>query len=333
MGIASPNLALQNAFKPTITQEAQGSQPGHARITHFDFTRYTPSTPGSESHPIKIEDSPDTSLSWLTRPRKMLVHQEPLALPVTRLAIQHDYQASDANYIEKENPDGSSLTILPTGLEMSVRGISIIASPKAATSFLHCFLAAEKHWLKSRDHDIDPDIKFWRIFVARFNANPFGYQIDTWLTARKIATTLCGQPYKIQVRQQTTSADDSTSRLISAIEDCRRMSIRRRWGQQSGLENIETSSDDITTEEDAQKCILGRKPKTIEDQEKLIQALQKRCAESGHSNNPGAETSTTGLRANYQSAQKGKYQAQRKFPSRSKGDGTKSQQDIQDEGQ
>ncbi|KAF2966679.1 hypothetical protein GQX73_g6868 [Xylaria multiplex] len=232
MDIAPPSLALQDASRTPRAQKTEESYPGHVRITHFDFSKYKPSTPGSESHPIKIEE---------------------------------------------DSPDGSPFTVLPTGLGgLSATGISIITSPKAATGFLHCFLAAEKYWLRSCDHDMDPDIKFWKKLLAQFNANRLDYQIDTWETARLMASTLCSQSYKMHFQQRPASADDGIPCLLSAIEDCRRMSKQRRWGQRRGCESSKTPSDDAATEEeDAQKSPLSRKPKTLEDHRKLMQALRK----------------------------------------------------------
>ncbi|KAI0536677.1 hypothetical protein GGR58DRAFT_380927 [Xylaria digitata] len=261
MDIASPNLALQGASSPPGAQKAEESYPGHVLITHFDFSKYKPGTPGSESHPIKIEE---------------------------------------------DSPDGSSFTVLPTGLGgLPATGISIITSPKAATSFLHCFLAAEKYWLRSCDHDMDPDIKFWKKLLAQFNANRLGYQIDTWETARLMASTLCSQSYKMHFQQRPASADDGIPCLISAIEDCRRMSKRRRWGQRRECESVKTPSNDVATEEDIQKGLLSRKPATLEDHQKLMQALRKSCAKNGNGYNPETEASTTGLGVNHRSTRKG----------------------------
>ncbi|KAI1747003.1 hypothetical protein F4782DRAFT_522726 [Xylaria castorea] len=89
---------------------------------------------------------------------------------------------------------------LPTDPVVSEGVTSIITSPKAATTFLHCFFASEKYWLQSLDHDMDPDVKFWKNIVKRFNADPRGYSINTWRAARVIATTLCSQPYKAQIK-------------------------------------------------------------------------------------------------------------------------------------
>ncbi|KAI0904526.1 hypothetical protein F4823DRAFT_204620 [Ustulina deusta] len=318
--IPSPTLASQETYQPMVAQKSgNDSQPGHVQIIHFDFHKYRPSTPGSESRPIKIEDSPEASLPSPIRSEKRSMLQEPLALHTSRLevpAIQSGYQPSDARYVDREDPNGSSFMILLGGLVPSAVVTTIIASPKASTAFLHCFLAAESYWLRSRDHDIDPDAKFWEKLIARFNANLPGYQIDTWLTARIIATILCSQPYKTQVEQQLPQANDVILHLLSAIEDCRRMSQRRRRQQQSGSENVKTSirhkaakgdartgilvRKPQTLEEDVRKVVLTTKPQTLEDRDKLIEAL----ATIEHIKDPETGTSTAGHEVNSQDKRK-----------------------------
>ncbi|KAI0449120.1 hypothetical protein F5B21DRAFT_63838 [Xylaria acuta] len=297
---ASPDLGFQAARELTVPQEID-YLPEHVEIIHFDFNKYKPSTPGSKSHPIKIEDSPMSSASLPIEARKATIYQESLALPVLlpeESAVRHDYRSSGTSHVENDDADGSSFMILPADLVLSEGVTSIIASPKAATTFLHCFLASEKYWLKSLDHDMDPDEKFWKSIIKRFNADPHGYSIKAWLTARAIATTLCSQPYKAQVAQQLPGVDDELSHLISAIEDCRRMSQRRRWGQLSGFGYAKTRIGGMAVRQDAQRGVLGRKPQTLEDQKKLLQTLATRCAESTHTIGPKIGKSKAGPGAN-----------------------------------
>ncbi|GAW23097.1 hypothetical protein ANO14919_126470 [Xylariales sp. No.14919] len=296
MDAVLPCLTLQDAFQPTTAHRVEDSQPRHIQITHFDFSEYRPSTPGSKSHPIKIEGSPGASPSWPISSRKPSTHQEPLALPTSCLdtpAIRHDHQFDDANYMRGGRREGDSLVPLPAGLgELSATEISIMASPKAATTILYLFLAAEEYWIRSHDHDMDPDINFWKKLVAQFNLNTLGDRVDTWVTARRIVTHLCDEPYKAHLRQQSHITND-IYRLISVIDDCCEMSKYRRWEWQSGFKNIKTSSsNNINSEGDAQKDILERRPQTIEDHKKLIQALEKRCAEQRCSNGSATEIST-----------------------------------------
>ncbi|KAI8950535.1 hypothetical protein F4801DRAFT_344047 [Xylaria longipes] len=297
-----PDLGLQDAHEPTAPQGVE-YEPRHVQIVHFDFSKYRPSTPGSKTHPIKIEDSPKACSSLPVHTRKVSIYQEPLTLPALHpkeSAIRHDYQSGDASQVVDDHADGSSFMILPADLVLSEGVTSIITSPKAATLFLHCFLASEKYWLKSLDHDMDPDVKFWKNIVKRFNADPHGYSINAWLTARAIATTLCSQPYKAQVEQQLPGVGGELSTLISAIEDCRRMSQRRRWGQRSGFENVKTFVGGMAVGQDVRKGVLGRKPQTLEDQKKLLQTLATVCAESTHTTAPKIDNPKVGPGLNNQ---------------------------------
>ncbi|KAI0466934.1 hypothetical protein F4859DRAFT_518554 [Xylaria cf. heliscus] len=277
---SSHELSFHSAPEPAAPWEAE-HQPEHVEIIHFDFSKYKPSTPGSKSHPIKIEDSPNASSLSLIRTLKTYIHQGPLSpLPKESATQQYDYQSDDPSRVDNDPTGGSSFMIFPEDLVLSEGVTSVITSPKAATRFLHCFLASEKYWLKSLDHDMDPDVRFWKTIVERFNADPLECSISKWQTARAIATTLCSQPYKTQVEQQLPGVNDELSNLISAIQDCRRMSQRRRWGQRSSFENMKTRIRGVAVIHDTQKCVLGRKPQTLEDQKKLLQTLATACAES-----------------------------------------------------
>ncbi|KAI1428049.1 hypothetical protein F5Y12DRAFT_790643 [Xylaria sp. FL1777] len=310
--IPSHTLALQETFKPTTTHD--DSDQGHIRIIHFDFNKHKPTTPGSESRPIKIEDSPEASSSSPIRPEKTSFRQEDLIQPTHCLkvpAVQHGYRRPNDANDDKGYPSTSSFMVLSGGLLPSTAVTTIIACPKASAAFLRYFLAAEKHWLKSRDHDIDPDIKFWDNLTARFNTNSLGYQIDTWLTARIIATTLCSQPYKTQVEKQLPQGDDAISCLVTAIKDCRLMSQRRRRQQQSRSGNIKTSVGSKLTKEDIQTGVLMKRPETLEDRERLLEVLankehtKKRGSE--YLNDPEMEASAAGLGAKYHDKRKRKY--------------------------
>ncbi|KAI1737909.1 hypothetical protein F4680DRAFT_202387 [Xylaria scruposa] len=277
------SLGLGSEGVPAAPQEAE-YLPGHVEIVHFDFNKYRPRTPGSKSAPIKIEDSPKSSSSSPADSQKASIYQEPLALPRSlpkeTVAIRYDYQSCSASQVEDDHANGSSFMALSGDPVLSEGVKSIITSPRAATTFLHCFLASEKYWLKSPDHDMDPDARFWKSIIKRFNALPHGYSINTWLTARVIATTLCSQPYRSQVRQQLPSMDAELVPLVSAIEGCRQMSQRRRWEQRSCFEKLKTQISGMAVKQDAQKGVLGRKPQTLEDQKKLLLTLATVCAES-----------------------------------------------------
>ncbi|KAI1273427.1 hypothetical protein F5Y07DRAFT_257333 [Xylaria sp. FL0933] len=245
-------------------------------MIHFDFSKYRPSTPGSESRPIKIEDSPESTLSSSIPSQKLSAPRELAASSIASCSEvpvrQYGCQPSDILYLNRENHNGSSFMILPGSPELSAATTNIISSPEASTAFLHSFLEAEKYWLRSWDHDMDPDIKFWEKFSAKFNANTFCYQIDTWLTARTVATVLCSQPYKAQIQRQLSLGDDMKLRLVSAIEDCRRMSQRRRRQQQLRSKNVNASIDNKAAQEEFED-VLTRKPQTLEDQNKLLLTL------------------------------------------------------------
>ncbi|KAI0545114.1 hypothetical protein F4679DRAFT_488539 [Xylaria curta] len=283
------SLGLGSEGVPTAPQEAE-YMPEHVEIVHFDFNKYRPSTPGSKSAPIKIEDSPKSSPSSSADTQKASHYQEPLTLPVSlpkeTVAIRYDDQSCDVSQVEDDHANNGSSFMTLSGDPVLSEGVkSIITSPRAATTFLHCFLASEKHWLKSLDHDMDPDIIFWQNIIRRFNALPHGYRIHFWLTARVIATTLCSQPYRAQVRQQLPSMDAELVPLASAIEDCRQMSQRRRQEQRSCLKTQISGKQDA-----AQKAgVLGRKPQTLEDQKKLLLTLATVCAaESARATRPKA---------------------------------------------
>ncbi|KAI3322141.1 hypothetical protein HD806DRAFT_501134 [Xylariaceae sp. AK1471] len=312
--IASPTLAMQDTHRPPTAQEESDveaqQQPGHVRIIHFDFEKYRPSTPGSESHPIKIEDSPSLVQS---RQASIRPKSQSIALPISYPDIpaieEHDHQpGNDASYIEKEqqDPDTSSnspttLILLPADLVLSAAVTSIITSPSAATAFLAWFLAAEEQWLESDDDDMDPDIEFWQEIVVQFNAahsrENHGYNINTWLTARVIATTLCSQPYRVQVEQQQQShilgvgdEDDAAfSGLLAAINDCRRMSQRRRRERRLQSRNAKASSGDSVDDSSSgrvQEGVLNRMPQTIEEYEELRETLGHICAQSKNPSTP-----------------------------------------------
>ncbi|KAI1288573.1 hypothetical protein F5Y03DRAFT_379712 [Xylaria venustula] len=298
--IVSPILDFQEKVNSVMAQDDR--HPAHTRIVHFDFSKYHSTTPGCESRPIKIEDSPEASLSFPVRPRKPPVLQEPVALPRSCSevpATQQGFQSSGTSYVGTEFPEVSSFMIFPGGLMPSAAVTTIITSPEASTTFLRCFLEEEKYWLRSRDHDIDPDIKFWKKITARFNSSAFGYQVDTWLTARVIATTLCGQSYKTQVQQQLPQAKDTVSSLISAIDDCRRMCQRRRRQQLPGLERDKAPVSSEITNGDS-KDVLEEIPRTLEDRSKLLAALATKCAKQigpAHGEEPSATTSGAAPRA------------------------------------
>ncbi|KAI0183251.1 hypothetical protein EV127DRAFT_31142 [Xylaria flabelliformis] len=302
-----PPLDLGSESAPTAPQEPE-YMPGHVEIVHFDFNKYRPRTPGSKSAPIKIEDSPKSSSSSSADTNKC---QEPLALPVSlpkETAIRYDYHSCDASQVEHDHVNGSSFMTLSGDPVLSEGVKAIITSPKAATTYLHCFLASEKYWLKSLDHDMDPDEKFWKNIIKRYNACPHGYSISTWLTARIIATTLCSQPYKAQLRQQLPKLDSELVPLISAIEDCRRMSQRRRREQRSCFENSKTRiSGGMATRQNAQKGVLGRKPQTLEDQKMLLQTLATVCAgaESARATGPSIDKRKARPKPDSQNSRKG----------------------------
>ncbi|KAI0437352.1 hypothetical protein F4803DRAFT_556088 [Xylaria telfairii] len=303
-GDASPDLGFQGAYEPTMPEHAE-TQP---RIIHFDFSKYKASTPGSESCPIKIEDSPKTSSSLPIHGWIACVDQEPLGLsmpPPDQPAIWHGYPSGDTSQVKNGHAGKSSFMILPADLLLSEGVTSITTSPKAATTFLRCFLASEKYWLRSLDHDMDPDTRFWGNILKQFNAGPHGYSINGWPTARAIATTLCSESYKVQVEQQLPGVDDELSTLISAIVDCRCMSQRRRRGQRPSIGKAKTSTDGVAVRGDA-KGVLGKKPQTLEDQNNLIQALGTMVrAKSTHTTAPKADNSKTGPGLNIQNKRKG----------------------------
>ncbi|KAI0964846.1 hypothetical protein F4678DRAFT_366339 [Xylaria arbuscula] len=308
--IVSPILGFQDNVKPVMAQDDRRSR--HTRIVHFDFSKYHPATPGCESRPIKIEDSPEVPSSFPIRSRKSLVLQKHITLPRPCSevpATKHGFQSADASYIGKEIPDGSSFMIFPGSLMPSAAVTTIITSSEAATTFLHCFLEAEKYWLRSRDHDTDPDIRFWKKLATHFNASALEYQIDTWLTARVIATTLCSQPYKTQVQKQLPQANNTVSCLLSAIEECRHMCQRRRRQQQSGVESVKAAISSEVTKE-VQKDVLVGVPRTLEDRTKLLEALATKCAKQkvpGFVDEPNKTTSTTALRVKVPDKRKGEH--------------------------
>ncbi|KAJ2995949.1 hypothetical protein NUW58_g1135 [Xylaria curta] len=276
---ASPHRSSQDAHELMTPHEANENHPENVQIIHFDFSKYRASTPGSESHPIKIEDSPNAYPSPSIHTRGLSSLQDPISGPAMP-AMQHDYQSDDVSRIQNENTDGNPLMVIPANPVSSAAVSSITTSPKAATIFLHCFLASERYWLRSRDHDMDPDIKFWKKIVEHFNAKPHGYRIDAWLTARHIATTLCSQPYKTQVEQQLPGAADELSGLVSVIEDCRLLSQRRRLRQLSRFEKVKTSVSDTAPRKVLQRSVLERIPQTLEDHKKLMDVLATKCSES-----------------------------------------------------
>ncbi|KAI1121068.1 hypothetical protein F5Y10DRAFT_288960 [Nemania abortiva] len=290
MNIVPPAFDPQGICQ-TAPQQADGeSQPEGARIIHFDFSKYTPGR--SESHPIKIEDSPKASSLLATSSQSTPAHKTLISPGVSRpdvSAIHDNFQFSDASHIEKAHYAGSLFISLPADLGPPIAVASIITSPKAATAFLKCFLAAEERWLRSCDHDMDPDIKFWKHIMAKFNANPYGYRVDTWRTARDIAVTLCGQPYKTQVQKQLPDADAELSPLVTAIMDCRHMSERRRWGYLKIAKTSTTS--DMAVEDNLQNAGLEIMPRTIEERDGLMEALRK--AQSGKSSKTETDGSKT----------------------------------------
>ncbi|KAI0818450.1 hypothetical protein GGR55DRAFT_685750 [Xylaria sp. FL0064] len=303
IGIPSPILAFQENHKSVTTEKSDQRQPGQVRIIHFDFDKYRPATPGSESRPIKIEDSPESTLSSSIRSQKLSAPREVAASSIASCpevpVRQYSCQPSETLYFNRENHNGSSSMILPRSLELSAVAINIISSPEASTAFLHSFLAAEKHWLRSWDHDMDPDIKFWEKFTAKFNANTLCYQIDTWLTAKTVATVLCSQPYKTQIQRQLSLGDDMKLRLVSAIEDCRRMS-----------KNVEAPIDKAAAEE-LQQDVLMKKPQTLEDQNKLLLTLAttEYAKQKGveHVVDPETRAPVTGLKENFRDKRKRVY--------------------------
>ncbi|KAI1346286.1 hypothetical protein F5Y01DRAFT_27454 [Xylaria sp. FL0043] len=315
IGIPSPILAFQENHKSVTTEKSDQRQPGQARIIHFDFSKYRPSTPGSESRPIKIEDSPESTLSSSIPSQKLSAPRELAASSIascSEVPVRQDgCQPSDTLYLNRENHNGSSFMILPGSLELSAATTNIISSPEASTAFLHSFLAAEKYWLRSWDHDMDPDIKFWDKFTAKFNANTLCYQIDTWLTATTVATVLCSQPYKAQIQRQLSLGDDMKLRLVSAIEDCRRMSQRRRRQQQLRSKNVKASIDNKAAGEEFEQDVLTKKPQTLEDQNKLLLTLAttEYAKQKGveHVVDPETRAPATGLKENFQDKRKRVY--------------------------
>ncbi|KAJ8123047.1 hypothetical protein O1611_g9689 [Lasiodiplodia mahajangana] len=174
IGITPPTLVFQGARQTMPQQTERGTQPGYVRIIHYDHSKYRPSTPGSEKHPIKIEDSPNASLLLPTGPRSVPVSQELAAPHVSHpdiSATYDDFQPGDTGRMQKGRASGSLFITPPADLVLSAAATSIISSPKAAMAFLHCFLEAEEYWLRSCDHDMDPDIKFLCLEVSKILLN------------------------------------------------------------------------------------------------------------------------------------------------------------------
>jgi hypothetical protein len=152
---------------------------------------------------------------------------------------------------------------------------------------------------------MDPDIEFWQVLLTRFNAahsrDARDYNINTWLTARVIATTLCSQPYRAQIKHQQQQSqipkppnadeNDEFSRLLAAIDDCRHMSQRRQRRKRLLLQQVGTTTqppsdcgDEAGTDnappERARDGVLARKPQTMEEYEELKKMLKHICAQS-----------------------------------------------------
>ncbi|KAJ8114601.1 hypothetical protein ONZ43_g4862 [Nemania bipapillata] len=288
----SPNPDLQGTCQPSATQKSDGeSELGHIKITHFDFSKRL--TKCSFAATYQFSENAYT-MSRIVGTSTHQTTRQKLLIPGQ--IVRDNVQPSDTNYIEKQHPDGGLLIALGADLAPSAAVTSIITSVTAATTFLHCFLAAEAQWLRSCDHDMDPDIRFWKGIASRFNAHSHGYSIDAWLTARVIAVTLCGEPYKMQVQKQVSIEGLELSGLLSAIQDCRRMSHRRRRGH---LKTARAFVSNIAGGDQIQKDVLGRKPQTLEDQKKLLEALATECAESGYSSKPEMSRLKMGLGASH----------------------------------
>jgi len=212
--------------------------------------------------------------------------------------------------------------VLPAELEFSAAVTSIIASPKAATLFLSCFVAAEEQWLQSSDDDMGPDTAFWQQLVSRFNGDgdgdgddaggSLGYSINTWLTARVIATALCSQDYGALVKREQLANDEEEeddddgnntfAKLLAAISECRRISQRRRrrkhWGSPENDEHhvrdeteraSEVASEAPLHSEDVVGTPEGNvrlKPlTTLEEYDKFMSDLAENCRASAQAGN------------------------------------------------
>jgi hypothetical protein len=239
---------------------------------------------------------------------------------------------SNGSFSEEHEPPDShsnSTVTLPADLGLSAPVTSIIASPITATAFLRCFLAAEKQYLESDDDEMDPDVSFWQDIVLRFktdtdaNANSSSYTDAgagiTWLTARVITTMLCSEPYRAQAEQQLPGVEFEFVNLVAAIDECRRMSRRKKERRmqvetsitgevqkervpiqvqkggfdmvvvvpqkpvQKGAQTIPAPVQTIPVvvpQEPVQMGVFGRKLETLADREELLRALARVCAKN-----------------------------------------------------
>ncbi|KAI0523933.1 hypothetical protein F5B22DRAFT_592539 [Xylaria bambusicola] len=188
--------------------------------------------------------------------------------------MQHNIQARNLNPVEVEHLNSNSFMISPISLGPSKAVTTIVNSPDASIIFLKCFLAAEKHWLRSLDQDTDIDKVFWGRIAKSFNRKGLGYRINEAETARAVACILRSTSYITSMKQQHPRQDDVLQRLFSAIDDCRLMSLRRRQQQRLGLEHAQSLIDNQVTEEVVEKGILTKIPQNLKEYHNFMSALR-----------------------------------------------------------
>ncbi|KAI0189274.1 hypothetical protein F4808DRAFT_445559 [Astrocystis sublimbata] len=302
---ASPPLGIPCASEPNTLGVQYRSE--HVKIIHW----HRPITPGSKSCPIKVEDEEDSSSVKIEEdsPRAHFLPHTPnrkspssreLHEPFSTLpkgpAIPLKKQTADAQSMGNDDVGGSSLKTFATCLGVAKDVKSIVASPKTAIAFLGCFLSSEPFWRKSRDHDRAPDREFWMRMVSKFNTCGHRHRI-TWQTARTLALTLCGRKYRNFVLNRLERCNER-SRLAAILYECRGMSNRRkRVQQQSTLKatkdmpndyqritapTVTEQVDGSAVRQEPRRDVLERKPRTLEDREKLLQTLSQTISRPPH---------------------------------------------------
>lgn len=79
---------------------------------------------------------------------------------IMRQVVQHIRQTDGDSYVDETSPNGSSWMLVPYDLMPPPAVMTIITSLHPSLYFLGCLKASEKHWMKSRGLDINPDNPF-----------------------------------------------------------------------------------------------------------------------------------------------------------------------------